>query len=579
MGERTIRDDLTAQHVVISDEMYQRALYHTKEGTLEMIEYLIEREDVAKQTACRVWSNRIGVAYVDPLSTVTSPDAVANFPVEIARKARAIPLYEVGGALTVAMPDPKDEVLVRRLSAIAGKTISPVFCLSSEVRDAIEVHYTSEESVHEFIAQLERTQGTLLAKLNPDELAGESGSRSIITLLDSLIYLAVKERASDIHIEPGPDNTSIRFRIDGRLQKLLTLSSVLHSPLKSRVKILCNMNVAETRLPQDGRYSLPLGSGEVNLRISIIPTSNGEKIVIRLLALTGKKDFLTLDQMFVSQSIIQPFKRIIQSPNGLIFVTGPTGSGKSTTLYAALHEINQETINICTIEDPVETKMDGINQTQVHKAIDLNFSTLLRSLLRQDPDVILVGEIRDLETAKIATEAALTGHLVFSTLHTNNAIQAVVRLTELGIEPYMVAPSLLAVIGQRLAARICEACKQAYSPSADTIERFFYDTAGIKEPFFYQGTGCSHCRNTGYRGRVAFHEMALITDEIRTLILRREGDAAIAEAAKKVGYRPLRYDGLKKVLLGFTTVEELESHAAFDWVASGEDAGAEPVAS
>ena len=293
----------------------------------------------------------------------------------------------------------------------------------------------------------------------------------------------------------------------------------------------------------------------------------GETLVLRILALTGKRDFRTLDQMLVSQTILQPFKRVIQSANGMIFVTGPTGSGKSTTLYAALHEINTPEVNISTIEDPVETRMDGIIQSQVNNKIDLKFSTMLRSLLRQDPDVILVGEIRDLETAKIATEAALTGHLVFSTLHTNNAIQAVVRLVEIGIEPYMVAPSLLAVIGQRLAAKICDNCKRAYTPDHEILNRYFndVDNAEIK-PVFYDGRWCSHCRNTGYYGRVAFHEMALITNEMRALINNGSSDSELAIAAAKSGYRPLRYDGLKKVLLGYTTTEELEKHASFDWV-------------
>ncbi|MDP4693645.1 MAG: ATPase, T2SS/T4P/T4SS family, partial [Opitutales bacterium] len=236
-------------------------------------------------------------------------------------------------------------------------------------------------------------------------------------------------------------------------------------------------------------------------------------------------------------------------------------------LYAALHEINTPEVNICTIEDPVETRMDGIIQSQVNNKIELKFSNLLRSLLRQDPDVILVGEIRDFETAKIATEAALTGHLVFSTLHTNNAIQAVVRLVDLGIEPYMVAPSILAVVAQRLAARICDNCKRSYTPDPEVLNRYFDDMDQVSvTPVFYDGRGCSHCRNTGYHGRIAFHEMALVTQEMRSLISNRASDEALAIAAKKVGYRPLRYDGLKKVLLGYTTVDELESHASFDWI-------------
>ncbi len=563
----TIREQLLeGHHVSLSDEAYERALLSADEGTLDLIEYLIEEELVSKEIACRIWSDRISSAYVDPLSTIISNEAISSIPIEIARKGNVMPLYEIEGALTVAMPDPYNEPLIARLAAITGKDISPVFCLTSEVQDAIELHYSTDKSVEELIDQLEKSQGAILAKLKPEELENMSGSQSIINLCEALLYLAIKERASDIHMEPREDTTSIRFRIDGRLQHVFTIAAALHAPLKSRIKILSDLDIAETRFPQDGRFSIPLGAEQVNFRVSVIPTVFGEKLVLRILALTGKKDFRTLDQMLISQSILEPFKHVIRNPNGMIFVTGPTGSGKSTTLYAALHEINTPEVNICTIEDPVETRMTGIIQSQVNASIDLKFSNLLRSLLRQDPDVILVGEIRDLETAKIATEAALTGHLVFSTLHTNNAIQAVVRLIELGIEPYMVAPSILAVLAQRLSARICENCKRAYTPSEELLRKFFYDYKEVEPPVFYEGQGCAHCRNTGYRGRIAFHEMALVTDEMRALISNRASDAELAAAAKKVGYRPLRYDGLKKVLLGFTTVEELEAHASFDLI-------------
>jgi len=565
----TIRDELAGRHIILSDQVYNLALQNAEENTLELIEYLIEEDIVPKDAACKIWGSRINAAYVDPLSTIISDSAIASIPLEIARKGNVMPLYEIEGALTVAMPDPNNEALVERLGAITGKAISPVFCLPSEVKHAIELHYSSEKSVHELIEQLEESQGAILAQLKPEELAGMGESKSIIGLCDALLYLAIKERASDIHVEPRPEYTNIRFRIDGRLQNVFQIAKALHPPLKSRIKILCSLNIAEARFPQDGRFSLPLGTEHVNFRVSVIPTIYGEKIVLRMLALTGKRDFKTLDKMFISQTILQPFKRVIQSPNGMIFVTGPTGSGKSTTLYAALHELNTPENNICTIEDPVETRMDGIIQTQINAHIDLKFSMMLRALLRQDPDVILVGEIRDLETAKIATEAALTGHLVFSTLHTNNAIQAVVRLIELGIEPYMVAPSILAVMAQRLAARICENCKKAYTPDAELLERYFYDADDpeAESVVFYQGSGCVHCRETGYHGRIAFHELALITEQMRTLIARNAGDEELARAAAKVGYRPLRHDGLKKVMLGLTTIEELESHASFDWMA------------
>jgi type IV pilus assembly protein PilB len=282
--------------------------------------------------------------------------------------------------------------------------------------------------------------------------------------------------------------------------------------------------------------------------------------------MTGKKSMLTLDKMLISQTILQPFKRLIQNPNGIIFVTGPTGSGKTTTLYAALHEINTPGVNISTIEDPVEIQLSGITQSQVNSHIDLKFSTILRALLRQDPDVILIGEIRDLETAKIATEAALTGHIVFATLHTNTAAQAIVRLIEIGVEPYMVAPSVIGVLAQRLAARICDNCKEAYYPSRDVLRRYFQDE-GLTEVPFYRGRGCAACRNTGYKGRIAFHELVLITEEIRTLISEGKSAQEITRAAAKVGYQPLRYDGLKKVLLGLTTIDEIEQNTSFEWSA------------
>ena len=563
----TIREELASDfNTTITKEVYERALLSADEGTLDLVEYLIEEGIIAKETGCRLWSGRINSAYVDPLSTVISDEAIASVPHEIARKGNVMPLYQVGDALTVAMPDPLNEPLVARLAAITGKEISPVFCLTNEVHDSIELYYSSDESVEELIHQLEHSQGALLKQLSPDELANMAESKSVTGLCDALIYLAIKERASDIHIEPRQDATKVRFRIDGRLQNFFTIAAALHPAIRSRIKILCNLNIAEARFPQDGRFSMPLGSQQVNFRVSVLPTIYGEKLVLRMLALTGKKDFRTLDQMLISKRIISPFKHIIHSPNGMIFVTGPTGSGKSTTLYAALHEINTPDVNICTIEDPVETRMDGVTQTQVNSHIDLRFSTVLRSLLRQDPDVILVGEIRDLETAKIATEAALTGHLVFSTLHTNNAIQAVVRLVELGIEPYMVAPSILAVLAQRLAARICENCKRSYSPSPEVLHNFFHDFDQVEAPVFYEGKGCAYCRNTGYRGRIAFHELAVITDEMRTIISNRGSEEALKAAAASSGYRPLSHDGLKKVLLGFTTVEELEAHVSFDFV-------------
>lgn len=397
-----------------------------------------------------------------------------------------------------------------------------------------------------------------------DKLALLAEHTSLTGMLDEIIYFGLRERATDLHIEPQETQCRIRFRIDGNLREILTYSRKLHRALISRLKILCALNISEARFPQDGRFSMPIGSQTANFRVSTIPSAYGEKAVIRILAMTGKKTMMTLDKMMISQTILQPFKRLIQNPNGIIFVTGPTGSGKTTTLYAALHEINTPAVNISTIEDPIEIQLSGVTQSQVNAHIDLKFSTILRALMRQDPDAILIGEIRDLETAKIATEAALTGHIVFATLHTNTAAQAIVRLIEIGVEPYMVAPSVIGVLAQRLAARICENCKEAYYPPPETLRKYFLDE-GLTEVPFYRGHGCKACRGSGYKGRVAFHELVLITEEIRSLISEGKSAQEITRAAAKVGYRPLRYDGLKKVLLGLTTIEEIEQNTSFEW--------------
>jgi type IV pilus assembly protein PilB len=292
---------------------------------------------------------------------------------------------------------------------------------------------------------------------------------------------------------------------------------------------------------------------------------NGTKVVLRILPGVNRRAIISLDQMMMSQNILESYRRLVKSPNGIIFVTGPTGSGKTTTLYATLEELNTPERNISTIEDPVEIKIDGITQSQINAHIDLNFGLMLRSILRQDPDIILVGEIRDLETAKIATEAALTGHLVLSTLHTNNAIQAILRMMEIGIEPYMVAPSIMGVLGQRLAARICEGCKRGYFPANEVLERYFTDIPDDAKVAFSQGVGCQNCRQTGYSGRIAFHELLLVDDEMRSMISNRVGQHELLRYATKLGYRSLRYDGLKKVLLGLTTIEEIEKHTVLEW--------------
>ena len=522
--------------------------------TPELLQGIIDARLLSKDEACKQWANGLGFAYVDPFASIVTEEAVEKIPHEIAQKTHALGLYIIEGILTVAMAAPEDEPLLRRLSQIAQMPVSPVFASAREIDDAISIHYSNDRDIGQSLSALEREDLFNRADYTREQLTALAETTSLVQVLDAIIYFAIRERATDIHIEAQELQSRIRFRIDGMLREMLTFSRKLHRALISRLKVLCSINITESRFPQDGRFSLSVGAGTTHFRVSIIPSAFGEKAVVRILAATGRRTMLNLDKMLMSQTVLLPFRRLIQNPNGIVFVTGPTGSGKSTTLYAALNEINKPDINISTIEDPIEIQLPGLTQSQVNAHIDLKFSTILRALLRQDPDVILIGEVRDIET----------GHLVFATLHTNTAAQAIVRLMEMGVEPYMVAPSIIGVLAQRLAARICEHCKEAYYPSPEALRRFFLDD-GLAEVPFYRGRGCTKCRGTGYKGRIAFHELVLISEQIRSMISEGRSAQEITRAATKIGYRPLRYDGLKKVLLGLTTIEEIEQNTSFEW--------------
>ncbi len=453
-----------------------RALGAQHGDTPDLVQAVIDAKMVAKDDACRFWADVMNVAYVDPFVSVITDEAIEKIPLEVAKKTRAIGLYIFNGVLTVAMASPDDPETAKRLGQIARIPVSPVFALPREVDDSIAIHYSNEERLEDSLGPARaleplrpaRARGRQARPCSPRTTpSSRSWTRSCTTRCGSGRRTSTSRRRRSTR--------RIRFRVDGNLREILTFSRKLHRALISRIKILCNLDIAESRIPQDGRFSLPIGNQTANFRVSTIPSAYGEKVVIRILAMSGKKSMITLEKMMMSQTILQPFRRLIQNPNGIIFVTGPTGSGKTTTLYSALHEINTPELNISTIEDPIEIQLEGVTQSQVNATIDLKFANLLRALMRQDPDAILIGEIRDLETAKIATEAALTGHIVFATLHTNSAPQAITRLIEIGVEPYMVAPSVIGVLAQRLAARICENCKEAYTPTSDVLSKYFKD--------------------------------------------------------------------------------------------------------
>lgn len=538
---------------------------HLETDSLKGVEDTVIKGLIGKRQAGELWANKLGIAYLDPIQSVITDEALSLIPEEIARKAQVLPLYFLNNVLTVSTSVPLDEEQLRRLKFISGHDISPIFGFPSEIRDAIDIHYSSEEDVSSVIKRFQEQNKGILDDLDELELDSLAESETLANILDSIVHFGIKENASDIHIEPMETKCRVRFRIDGRLREILSIHKSLLPALASRVKVLCKLDIAEKRFPQDGRYEMALGMNKAEFRVSFIPASYGSKIVIRILGSTGRKGAMSLDDMLVSHNILKPWRKIIRNPNGIVFVTGPTGSGKTTTLYASLQELNTPEVNISTIEDPIEITLEGLTQSQVNHSIELGFPDLLRSLLRQDPDIILVGEIRDLETAKIASEAALTGHLVFATLHTNNAPQAVTRLLEIGIEPYMVAPSISAVLAQRLCARLDDDNKEAYRPSREMLAPFFEDVLDIDDLLMLRPTANVAGTPQAYKGRVAIHEMVTISDEIRALISDRASVQALTRAAEKVGYRTLRYDALKKALLGLTSLEEVDLNTPQEW--------------
>jgi len=480
-------------------------------------------------------------------------------PQDFAFKNCVLPLSRMLRSLTVAMADPLDLLLIDSLRKLTGGEINPVIATRSDIMKAIEEFYGKSamlkdvvDSSYEISDSFALSQEDLGQELSLDKLIARAEEAPVVKLVDLIIRQAIDERASDIHIEPFKDKISLRYRIDGKLYEIPPPAKHLHLPLVSRVKILAKLDIAEKRLPQDGAILVRIDERPIDIRVSIIPTIYGEKAVLRILDRGGVK--LNLDYMGFDPKQLEHVRKAIFSPYGLVFITGPTGSGKSTSLYAILNEIKSPAKNIVTVEDPVEYKMDEINQVQVKPEIGLTFAAALRSFLRQDPDIMLVGEVRDLETAQICIRSALTGHLVLSTLHTNDAPSAVSRLMDIGIEPYMLAPSLLIVIAQRLIRKLCPDCKEAYEPASAQLKG-----ASIKAELIYRPKGCAKCNNTGYKGRTCIVEVMPVTLQIQDLINQRASFQKIREVARAAGMQTLYESGIKKVESGVTSLEEVLS--------------------
>ena len=505
-----------------------------------------------------VLSSRFGMEMISLVNLHIPPEAIAAVPVDIARKYKVMPVSKHDNILTVAIGDPLEVDTLDSLRYLLKCDIEGVVALPAEITVALDRFYATEASVETMIDQL--TEGTVaMVTAGRSDLRDESDvSESdvpIIKLVSLIIYEAHRNRASDIHLEPLEKRFRVRYRIDGVMQEVDSPPKRLQAAIISRVKIMANMKIAEKRVPQDGRIQVNVKGRELDLRVSTVPTGHGESIVMRILDKQNlalglpKLGFLADDQ--------ETFTKLIGLPDGIILVTGPTGSGKTTTLYACLNFVNKPDRKIITVEDPVEYQMSGINQVHVREDIGLTFASALRSILRQAPNIVMIGEIRDNETARIATEAALTGHLVFSTLHTNDAPSAITRLQDIGVKPFLVASSVRAIIAQRLVRTICDHCREEHKPTSNELlllgaaaEQF----SGVK---LYRGRGCNKCALTGYSGRAGIFEILIINDEIQRMIFGKISSIEIRQKARELGMRTLREDGLRKVVIGTTTLDEV----------------------
>lgn len=488
------------------------------------------------------------------------PTAVKAIPRSLAEEHQVLPLGISDERILLAMADTTNVIAIDAVRLRTGRIVEPVAIEGEELRKAIEQHYSAQARARAAVAQQARDLSGSVMDMGEEagadtELLGMLDQAPIVRVVETIVREAVRQQASDVHVEPRHDRLQVRYRIDGVLQTQTNLPKDMQRYILSRIKILANEDISETRLPQSGRFEFVLDERPIDLRVSTLPTFWGEKAVLRLL--DKSRVFVSLNQLGFLPEMQEQFERLLRLPQGLILVTGPTGSGKSTTLYAALHTINDETQNITTVEDPIEYEVEGLNQTQVHPTIGLDFSSALREILRQDPDVILVGEVRDLETAQMTFRAAMTGHLVLSTLHTNDAPSAATRLADMGIPPYIVGSSLTGVIAQRLVRRICKHCRAPHKPTPQELKALNLSEGQAAKMKFYWGRGCIHCRNTGYSGRVAIYELMLMNNEIRQALSAGEDASVLRQIALKSGMKPLRYDGLAKIHQGVTTAQEV----------------------
>ncbi|MBN2023922.1 MAG: Flp pilus assembly complex ATPase component TadA [Pirellulales bacterium] len=554
---RRLGDLLVAQGYLSAEQLQDALAYQRKSGRNKLLgELLVELDYCSEDQIVECLASEYGVPYAKLDARLHDPKIIDVLPREYIENNLVLPLFVVREKLTIAVSEPSNLFLIDEIQSLTGLQTQIVAATPKDIRRMITSLPNSKVFViDDIIEDSDSADVTLIEDAIEDigdveEIAGQS---PVIRLVNYIIFNAVKEGASDIHVEPAERCLRVRYRIDGRLYKSLEVPQHLLAAVNSRIKIMASLDISERRLPQDGRVHVALEGRKIDLRVSTFPSARGEKTVIRVL--DTRTVSLNLEELGFATDVLKAFRAGILAPNGIVLATGPTGSGKSTTLYAALNAVSSMENNVCTVEDPIEYHLPLINQFQVQEKIGLTFPRALRTLLRQDPDIIMVGEIRDEETARTAIQAALTGHLVFSTLHTNNACSAVTRLIHMGVESYLIGAALNMVLAQRLVRRICPKCRQSYDPPR-TVRRAL-EQMGYDLPEYFKGVGCKSCRNTGFKGRIGVHELLEVTDELRDVIVASPAMSNIQRLAEANGMVTLRHDGFRKVREGITTIEEI----------------------
>lgn len=551
LGELLVREGLLTAHQLEDALTTQKARGGRLGDVLVGLGFVDERE------LARVLAAQLGVDVVDLRSAELDPQVLALLPEDVARDLHAIPIAVEGGRVVVAVSDPLDETLTDRLITALAQPVRLVIAARSDIDRAIAVVYRSTarigDALRDFEARMEEHRASL--PTGPDDRIVVDENAPVVQVVNMLLEQAVRDRASDVHIEPQPDRVRVRVRTDGALHEVLTLPPAVGPSLVSRIKVMADMNIVERRRPQDGQMAVTVGGRELDVRVSTTGTVFGEKCVLRLL--DRSRALLRLDELGMPDDVAQRFSALVRSPHGMVVCAGPTGSGKTTTLYATMMEISSDQVNVTTIEDPVEYVFPSINQIQVNEQADITFASTLRSILRQDPDAILVGEIRDVETARIAVQAALTGHFVMSSLHATDAVAALHRFLDMGVEPFLVASSLLGVVGQRLVRKVCPHCVEDYTP--DDEERKYYVLGGgdVETARFVRGAGCNFCGHTGYYDRVGVYEVLSMSTTIKRLVAQDAPYEVVKEAAIAEGMRTLQQEAMRLVTERVTTVAEV----------------------